>query len=253
MNINKKYLDFIESARQNDYVIAVILAGSYAKGLQTSSSDIDVYIIVSDNTPSDDIKNLKIHVTDVTNGQVDLSTNGIQKLSYFREYATIGSIFDWDRYNLVHTIVEFDKSNGQIDEILSKKTTLSAAEVKSTLDTYLGPFVNMTYRSVSSILKGDQSAARLDAAQAIKPLINCLFSFKSRVTPFNKYLSWELNYKPLGYEIDDNLVDQLGKFASADLATQRMFFNLIKEAALNANADELYSAWGNKLNIVQES
>ncbi len=231
-------------------VLGVILAGSYAKGFQTPKSDIDVYVIVSDESDDTTMSNLKNDIEESSEGVIDLSPQGVQTISNLETYATVGSNLWWDRYNLLHSIIEIDKTNGALERILSAKKILTEQERNDTLQEHLGPYINMTYRATASNMTGNNNAALLDASQGVRHLINCLFALERRVTPFNKYLQWELKNHPLKCMDETEQFELILRYANADIAAHKLLFKTIKEEASKYESKAVFEAWGSKLDIM---
>jgi len=123
-----------EEAEEDPNIIGFFLGGSRGKDFVTEHADYDVYIIVKDGLVKSYMKLLKerfpvhdfyIWVEDVTEKLEIKDFGGIMvfSLSGFEEHATIGTPFEWNRYNFTHLKAPVDK-NGQIQKLVDMKGVL---------------------------------------------------------------------------------------------------------------------------------
>lgn len=239
--------DLLEDSK----VVGLIQAGSTAKRLQTKDSDLDVYIILDSDTVQNDI----VKYTNATHKKyhgknLDISNQAIQTLNEFKKYGVVGTEYEWDRYNLVHTELIFDKTNGVLAEALESKEILTNNEADTLIDSNLGAYINLTYRSLHSFKAGKKELAKLDQAEAVMYMLTLLFAFKKRVRPFNKYLAWELEQYPLDLNGVDNkqLYELILASATGDNHTHQIkMFKTIERLARKKGRTGVFDAWGEKL------
>lgn len=248
--LHNPLISFIDNENS---VIGLVVAGSCAKGLQTSSSDLDLYIIVKENTDNDAIDELQKSILNSKYKKlnIDITNNAIQTLRSFEGYASIGTKSEWDRYNLLHTKTIIDKTNGDLQKILSQKSALDAKEAKTVINNHLGAYINLSYRSLKSILGGKSNESLLDAAESLEYMLSCLFALDSRVRPFNKYLKWELNKNKLDHSEQSatDTYELIVNYAKAEPDAHKKIFQMIKNKALSQGFGKTYDAWGNKLSV----
>ncbi|MFC6060283.1 hypothetical protein ACFP50_34255, partial [Streptomyces pratens] len=116
----------------------------------------------------------------------------------------------------------------------------------------LDAYANSLYRSVKNHRDGQALAARLDAADSIRFLLELLFALDRRPHPYNKYLQWELDRHPLpGWDTDVLLhaVDRIS--ATGDASPQQHLFTLVETAAREAGHGEVLDAWGEDLDLMR--
>ncbi|MBI2601347.1 nucleotidyltransferase domain-containing protein [Candidatus Daviesbacteria bacterium] len=109
------YKSLVRDLEDEPWVLGMFLTGSHIKSAGINDSDCDIYIIVKDKT----LKKFKQKAKDYyyekyEQLKIDLSNRAIQEISKFEKYALVGTSHEWDRYNLLHAIVEIDKSSGCI-------------------------------------------------------------------------------------------------------------------------------------------
>jgi hypothetical protein len=90
-----------------------------------------------------------------------------------------------------------DSTGGELERILDEKEQIPADVLERVVSASVGAFINSTYRSLRYGEAGLTISARLDAAEAVPPLLTAAFALEGRVRPFNKYLEWELEHHPL--------------------------------------------------------
>lgn len=245
-----RYQCLIDELKNNRFVLAAILSGSQARGLSHRFSDTDMYIIVSDELNQDGLGELRetIYRKYSKLVAIDLSLNAVQSLSSFKSYARIGTRTAWDRYALVHAVLEFDKLNGEINKILRDKQTLTNDEKQFEVKRAFPSYLNYVYRSTQSLNLGDRFAGQLDASQSIQFLVRALFALHNRVAPFNKFLEWELTHYPLEAIDSDELCRRLNRISrKASLRDQQVCARLVGQLARYQGFGRFVDQWGKKL------
>ncbi len=220
--------------RSANFVLGLLLAGSAAKGLEAPASDVDVYIIVSNDQSQLEIERYKKAWQEKYKKlKLDLSNNAVQTLGSFSDYAAIGTPYEWDRYNIARCQLLFDKTNGELTKIWRRKRKLSKQEQAILIENNIGAYINLCYRSMKSADRGDQKTARLDAAESLLYLLNVLFALHGRVRPYNTYLEWEIENYPLGMKLipDSKLCAVITKSVNADPASQKFLYSEIEKLA----------------------
>ena len=206
----------------------------------TSGSNHDLYVVLADDATTD-LTRLTGHRT----AELDLVT---VSLTEFRAAGMPG----FERYALARARIVLDRLDGGIARILADKARLDADEAFQEAGGRLDAYVNSLYRSVKNHRDGQVLAARLDAADSIRFLLDLLFTLDRRPRPYNKYLEWELVRYPLpGWDTEVLLraVDRVS--ATGDVALQRRLFALVETAAREAGHGEVLDAWGEDLDLLR--
>ncbi|WP_406723689.1 hypothetical protein WJ438_02015 [Streptomyces sp. GD-15H] len=232
---------FVELAAADPAVVGLVLTGSRAHdGMATQHSDHDLYVVLADDTTTD-LTGFAGHRT----ARLDLV---IVSLTEFRAAGMPG----FERYALARARVVLDRLDGGIARILADKARLGAEEAFQNAGDRLDAYANSLYRSVKNHRDGWALAARLDAADSMRFLLELLFALDRRPRPYNKYLEWELDRHPLpGWDTDVLLraVDRIS--ATGDVALQRHLFALVEAAARAAGHGEVLDAWGEDLDLMR--
>ncbi|WP_328558500.1 hypothetical protein [Streptomyces coelicoflavus] len=235
------YDAFAELAAADPAVVGLVLKGSRAHdGMTTRHSDHDVYVVLADDATTD-LTRFAGHRT----AELDLV---ILSLSDFRAAGMPG----FERYALARARVVLDRLDGGIARMIADKASLETEEAFRNASDWLDAYANSLYRSLKNHRDGQTLAARLDAADSARFLLELLFATDRRPRPYNKYLEWELSRNPLpGWDTDVLLraVDDIS--ATGDPALQRHVFALVEAAAREAGHGDVLDAWGEDLHLMR--
>ncbi|WP_055693544.1 hypothetical protein [Streptomyces prasinopilosus] len=235
------YDAFVELAAADPSVAGLVLTGSRAHdGMVTRYSDHDLYVVLAEDATSD-LTRFAGHRT----AELDLV---VVSLSEFRAAGMPG----FERYALARARVLLDRLDGCIARILADKARLGAEEAFRDAGDRLDAYANSLYRSVKNHRDGRTLAARLDAADSMRFLLELLFTLDRRLRPYNKYLEWELDRHPLpGWDTGVLLraVDRVS--ATGDVALQRRLFALVEAVAREAGHGPVLDAWGEDLDLMR--
>lgn len=235
------YNAFVKTAVADPAVVGLVLKGSQAhEGMVTRYSDHDLYVVVADDARTD-----LTRFTGHRSAGLDLV---IVTLSEFRG----AGVPDWERYAVARGKVVLDRLDGGIARVLADCARLDADEAFRTSAEWLDAYANSLLRSLKNDRDGRALAARLDAADSIRFLLELLFTLDRRPRPYNKYLEWELARYPLpGWDTDALLhaVDRIS--ATGDVSLQRHLFTLVEEAARAAGHGDVLDAWGDDLTVMR--
>ncbi|MBG0823811.1 hypothetical protein HS048_24120 [Planomonospora sp. ID91781] len=235
------YHAFVELAAADPAVVGLILKGSRAHdGMTTEHSDHDLYVVLADDAATD-----LIRFTGHRTPQLDLA---VITLTEFRTAGMPG----FERYALARAKVVLDRLDGGIARILAAKARLDTGEAFRSSAEWLDAYANSLYRSVKNDRDGHALAARLDAADSVRFLLELLFALDRRPRPYNKYLQWELARYPLpGWDTGRLLevVDRIS--ATGDVPLQRRLFARIETAARRAGHGAVLDAWGEDLDLMR--
>jgi len=185
------YLDLLELAETRSEVLAFWLTGSRGKGRETAVSDYDCVLVVRDEA----FQAWRAAHAGRDQGRTDCT---VMTLEGLRAHAAWGGPEAWDRYSYAHVGVLVDRTEGLCQQIIDEKACVPTSEVADFIGRSLDHYLNQTYRALKCLRDGLPLAARLEAAEAIAPLLDALFALdRRRLRPFYKYLEWELATHPL--------------------------------------------------------
>ncbi|MET8687094.1 hypothetical protein ABZV77_23050 [Streptomyces sp. NPDC004732] len=235
------YDAFIELAAADPAVVGLVLKGSRAhEGMTTEHSDHDLYVVLADAATTS-LTRFTGHRTP----QLDLV---ILSLDEFRAAGMPG----FERYALARARIVLDRLDGVIAQILADKARMDAGEAFKAAAEWLDAYVNSLYRSVKNDRDGHARAARLDAADSIRFLLELLFALDRRPRPYNKYLEWELARFPLPDWDTGQLLDAAEHVScTGDVSTQRRLFAKVESVARRAGHGAVLDAWGEDLHLIR--
>jgi hypothetical protein len=235
------YHAFVELAAADPAVVGLVLTGSRAHDdMITEHSDHDLYVVLADGATSD-----LIRFTGHRTPELDLV---IISLADFRRAGMPG----FERYALARARVVLDRLDGGIAHILAAKARLDADEAFRDSGEWLDAYANSLYRSVKNDRDGHPLAARLDAAESIRFLLELLFAMDHRPRPYNKYLEWELARYPLPGWDTGMLLDAVDRISTTgDVPLQRRTFAHVEAAARRAGHGAVLDAWGEDLDLMR--
>ncbi|MFJ6657598.1 hypothetical protein ACIQNG_14680 [Streptomyces sp. NPDC091377] len=235
------YDAFVELATADPAVVGLVLKGSQAhEGMTTEHSDHDLYVVLADGATTD-LTRFTGHRTP----QLDLI---VLSLDAFRATGMPG----FERYALARARVVLDRLDGGIARILADKARLEDGEAARDAAEWLDAYANSLYRSVKNDRDGHGLAARLDAADSVRFLLELLFALDRRPRPYNKYLEWELTRHPLPGWDTGPLLDAADRVArTGDVTVQRRLFAQVEAVARRAGHGAVLDAWGADLHLMR--
>ncbi|QYX79336.1 hypothetical protein [Streptomyces akebiae] len=235
------YDAFVELATADPAVVGLVLKGSRAhEGMTTEHSDHDLYVVLAEGAVTA-LTRFAGHRTP----ELDLV---LLTLDEFRAAGMPG----FERYALARARVVLDRLDGGIARILSAKARLDADEAGREAAAYLDAYANSLYRSVKNDRDGQALAARLDAADSVRYLLELLFALDRRPRPYNKYLRWELTRFPLPDWDTGHLLDTVSHIAATgDVAAQRELFARVEAVARKAGHGAVLDGWGEDLRLMR--
>ncbi|MFJ8788600.1 hypothetical protein [Streptomyces sp. NPDC102462] len=235
------YDAFIERAATDPAVVGLVLKGSWAHdGMTTEHSDHDLYVVLADGAATE-LTRFAGH----RSPELDLV---VVSLDEFRAAGMPG----FERYALARARIVLDRLDGGIAHILADKARLTTDEASRTARAWLDAYANSLYRSVKNDRDGHPLAARLDAADSIRYLLELLFALDRRPRPYNKYLEWELARFPLpGWDTGMLLAAVEHIAATGDVPTQRRLFAQVEPTARQAGHGTVLDAWDKDLNLMR--
>lgn len=134
----------------------------------------------------------------------------------------------------------------------SERYALAAGEAFRESAEWLDAYANSLYRSVKNDRDGHALAARLDAADSMRFLLELLFALHRRPRPYNKYLEWELARFPLPDWDTGQLLDAADHISSTgDVSAQRRLFAQVETVARRVGQGAVLDAWGEDLHLMR--
>lgn len=235
------YDAFVELAATDSAVVGLVLKGSRAhEGMTTDYSDHDLYVVLADGATTA-LTRFAGHRTP----ELDLV---ILSLDEFRAAGMPG----FERYALARARIVLDRLDGGIAQILAGKARFDADDAFRKAGEWLDAYANSLYRSVKNDRDGHALAARLDAADSIRFLLELLFALDRRPRPYNKYLDWELARFPLPGWDTGMLLDAVDRISGmGDVSTQRRLFTQVEAVARRAGHGAVLDAWGEDLDLMR--
>jgi hypothetical protein len=189
------YRAVVSLATADPDVVGLVLKGSQAhEGMVTRYSDHDLYVIHADGATT--------ALTRFTGHRIPELDPVIISLAEFRAAGMPGGkeclhltmacnhCETFERYALARATVVLDRLGGGIAQILADKARLDADEAFRSSAELLDAYADSLYRSVKNDRDGHALAARLDAADSVRFLLELLFALDRRPRPYNKYLTW---------------------------------------------------------------
>ncbi|MFF7445453.1 MULTISPECIES: hypothetical protein [unclassified Streptomyces] len=235
------YDAFVARATADPAVVGLVLKGSRAhQDMVTGHSDHDLYVVLAD-TARTELARFHGH----RSAELDLV---VLPLAEFRATALHG----FERYALARARTVLDRSAGVIPRILAAAAHLDAEEAVREAAGHLDAYANSLYRSVKNARDGHALAARLDAADSVRFLLEILFALDRRPRPYNRYLEWELARYPLpGWDTGPLLraVDDICR--TGDVPAQRSLFARVEAAARQAGLGAVLDDWGADLDLMR--
>ncbi|MCR6032051.1 hypothetical protein GGQ22_11415 [Nocardioides sp. zg-579] len=202
-------------------LLGLILSGSVARGLATERSDLDVYVVLTDEAAAD-----RRTTHSATVDEVPLA------LSELEELPTFGSEGWWYRWSFAWAPVIDDRTGGTLASLAHAQATVSPTEAREILVDHdrLDGWINYAYRALKSDRDGRALERRLDAAESVPWLLDTVFTLAGRVRPYHKYLPWELEHHPLPGWPAEELLGLLRRTLDGDPSAIRETFDRVEAA-----------------------
>ena len=97
----QKALEILKKEKYSSYIKKIYLYGSCARGEQKYSSDVDLFVVVSKNTPKDVIINMRLEISndDINLPDVELkiSTSGKLESKQFNDNLQKDGVLLWEK------------------------------------------------------------------------------------------------------------------------------------------------------------
>jgi hypothetical protein len=235
------YDAFVELATADPAVVGLVLKGSRAhEGMTTEHSDHDLYVVLAEGATTA-LTRFHGHRTP----ELDLVVLSLD------EFLAAG-MPGFERYALARARIVLDRLDGGIAGILAAKARFGVEEAFQEAGAWLDAYANSLYRSVKNDRDGQALAARLDAADSVRFLLETVFALDRRPRPYNKYLEWELTRFPLPDWNTATLLDAVHHItATGDVSAQRRLFNQVETVSRRAGHGPVLDAWGEDLRLMR--
>ena len=237
----QRFQALLAYAREDPDVLGLYVFGSRAwhDGLQDDHSDYDVAVVLRDGDSVVDAFDARWPYTHGAPVEVARST-----LSELRRLGEYGGLDEWSRYLYTRVDLMIDKT-GEIEPILREKQTVPEEIRDRLVRDRLDGYINSTYRSLRYRMVGQQTGARLDAAESIPYLLTALFAMDARVRPFNKYLETELGERPLSDPAwhADRLLPRLLAVLEGSVEDQHALFRDVDRVSRARGFSDVVDGW----------
>lgn len=228
-------------------LLGLVLSGSAGRGLATERSDVDIYVVLTD----DAIQQRGIaRSTEVD--EIPIALSALERVPPF------ASADWWFRWSFAWAPVLLDRTEGRIARAAGRQATLGLDEHDVVLIEHyrLDGWINYAYRALKSDRDGRARERRLDAAESMPWLLDVVFTLAGRVRPYHKYLPWELREHPLTDWPRGTLLDLLERTLDGDPAAIRDTFSRVESLceAHDAERDRetlhsVIQGWGQELTL----
>ena len=239
------YNQIFKEAKEDKNILGLILAGSRGKGLHNKHSDFDILLIVRHNPRQYERKYCEYCIVPNQLG-VEI---GVLDLPSFRKYAEFGSRYEWDRYSFAHIKARLDKT-GEIQKLIDEKSRIPESKIRQFTRGALDAYINSVFRSLKCKSDGNKICARLEAIKEIPLFITVLFALDGRVSPYYKYLEWELTEYPIKQfpmTSREILLSIMRLADSADCATQQELLGLCHQVFDQKGYGGVFKDWGHNM------
>ena len=240
-------------ARQDPAILGIVLSGSAARGIATEQSDVDVFVVLTD---------------DAAEGRETSRSPAIDEIP--QTLADLEDVPPWGhdeygyRWGYAYAQVLRDETGGRIAEAVHRQATHTVDEARRMLldGDQLDGYINMAYRALKSDRDGRALERRLDAAESVHWWLDVVFTLEGRVRPYNKYLAWELREHPLSVPewSAERLLPEVEAILDGDADAVRAAYAVVERECLawderhgGRELHELIESWGDELAVLRGS
>ena len=223
-------------------VAGVALTGSWAHGMATKHSDVDLCLIL--RKPSDAWRRTRVDGLDIE----------LYELSRLRDVPKDPGRW-WDRYSMVRAEVVLDRLDGEIGDLFARWGRLSDEETQIAIDYYMDPYLTYLDRCLRAHRVQLTLAAHLDAVEGLAWAVRLMFALNQRVPPTNKYLSWELErfpFEELGWAPEVLLDLVMRILVSGDQEAVRTMFALFQPVLRRHGFGGALNLWDETVALAQD-
>jgi predicted nucleotidyltransferase len=237
--------------RDDPGILGVVLSGSAARGMATERSDVDIYVVLTDEAAASRVTTHSVAVD-----EIPVTLTELEKPPPF------GTDHWWYRWSFAWAQVLRDDTGGRIADAVRRQATLSSEEQEPLLVDRLDGYVNYVYRALKADRDGRPLERRLDSAESVWWLLDVVFTLARRVRPYNKYLPWELREHPLGPPewSAAALLPIVERMLDGDAAALREGFSVVDREVRTYDAargqtrcGDTVDAWGDELDLLRHT
>ena len=166
-------------------------------------------------------------------------------MSEFKIHADIGTEFEWDRPSFTYVKAIIDK-NKEIQKMIDNKSKIPKENLKKYVSGFLEGYINYIYRSLKCFRDKNIVGARLEASRSINYFLIVIFGLEARLTPYYKYLEWELKEHPLNkFKMNSKeIISSLMKILeSGDIKTQQKLFIEVEKVSRKEGYSKVFDGW----------
>ncbi|MEP7738823.1 nucleotidyltransferase domain-containing protein [Nocardioides sp. 31GB23] len=230
-----------------DDLVAMVLSGSVGRGTATSRSDVDVYVVLTDQG----MAGRRTRHADVLD-EIPVPVSELDDLPVF------GTEGWYHRWSYAWAPVLLDRSGGRVADAVRRQAGVDADEAESILIEHdrLDGWLNYAYRALKNDRDGRRLERRLDAAESVPWLLDVVFSLAGRVRPYHKYLPWELRAHPLPGWDGERLLELVVGTLDGDPAAIRETFGEVVARCSDVDAERarpvlrpVVDGWGRELEL----
>ena len=236
-------------AAHGDDLLGLVLSGSAGRGLATERSDVDVYVVLSD----DGMGGRRT----VRSPAVDEIPVTLTELEAVPPFASDGW---WYRWSFAWAPVLLDRTDGRLAAALQRQATVPAEEAEAILVRHdrLDRWLNYAYRALKNDRDGRRLERRLEAAEAVPWRLDVGFTLAGSVRPCRKHMRSELRERPRRGSDADELLALLQATLDGDPAALRTTFERV-ERQCRAFDDRrprpvlgpVIDGWGSQLDLLR--
>ncbi len=234
-------------ADHGEGLLGLVLSGSAARGMATERSDLDIYVVLTDEAARER--------TTTRAAAVDEIPIALSELEHVPPFGSEGW---WFRWSFAWAPTLLDRTGGQISEAAQRQATLSEDEADAVLITHdrLDGWINYAYRALKSDRDDRPLERRLDAAESVPWLLDVIFALAGRVRPYHKYLPWELRTHPLRDWPAAVLLPLLERTLDGDATAIRETFTRVQACCASIDTAQgrdrtraMIADWGEELEV----
>lgn len=228
-------------------LLGLVLSGSAGRGMATDQSDLDVFVVLSDEEAAARTTAHSPNVDEIPWSQSELEAPG-----------AFGTEDWWHRWSCAWAPVVLDRTDGAMVTALRRQATLTPEEADAVLIDHdrLDGWLNFAYRSLKNDRDGRVLETRLDAAESVPWLLDVVFAMTGRVRPYNKYLPWELRTHPVDGWPAGELLGLVERTLEGDVDAVRETFTRVRSACSSYDASrghtrttDTVAGWGDELRL----
>lgn len=228
-----------------DDLLGLVLSGSAGRGRTTRWSDLDVFVVLSD----DAAEGLEVSKS----AEVDEMPISWSELDELPEF---GSQWWFSRWAFAWAPVLLDRTGGELAERVRRQALVDGDEAERILLDHdrLDGWVNFAFRALKSDRAGRPLECRLDAVESLPWLLDTIWTLAGRVRPYHSYLPWELRTHPLPDWDTSLLLELIQRTADGDPSALRETLPLVRAGCErwqatrgHTRATDTIDGWGDQL------